>query len=110
MRKRLLLRRAIALHLLVVLPGVVGARLSLDARWTIDPRGHVEAEHDDGCAGVHDHRLCVLVLHTPWSPAASVPQLVTPAPSAQAASIAPDNPHYSGEVALPVARSPPSSI
>jgi len=102
-------RRIIALQLLLVLPGVLGGRLCLDARWTIDHLGHIEVEHHDSCARAHDHRLCVLIFSTPWSPPPSLPSLAALARIAEAPLSAPQDVHPPSQVRLKVARSPPFS-
>lgn len=56
-------RRIIALLVLVALPAVVVARLSLDARTTFGDQPKVETEHDASCSTAHDHELCVLLAH-----------------------------------------------
>lgn len=109
MPTRRLPRRIIALQLLLVLPGVLGGRLCLDARWTVDRIGHIEVEHHDSCARAHDHRLCVLVFYTPWSPAPSLPGVAPLARIAEAPLSAPEDAHHPSQVQLKVARSPPFS-
>lgn len=110
MWKRALLRRVVALQLLLLLPAGLGARLCLDARWTVDSYGHVEVEHHDACARAHDHRLCVLLFHTPLSPAPTLPGVASSAPIADAAPAGPSDAPRSEQVRLTVARSPPLSI
>ncbi len=76
-------RSVIALLLLVTLPVIVGARLCLDAHATLNTQPHVETEHNGCCAQAHDHRLCVLLVLTPWSPSmpCAVPTVSSPADS-----------------------------
>lgn len=62
-------QRVIALLLLATLPAIGAARLSLDARTALHGQPHVETEHNNIGAWGHDHRLCVLVFQSPWSPA-----------------------------------------
>jgi len=99
----------VAFQLLLVLPGVLGGRLCLDARWPIDTIGHIEVEHHDSCARGHDHRLCVLIYTTPWSPPPSLPGVASVASVAEVAPSAPEDAHHPSEVRLTVARSPPCS-
>lgn len=69
-------QRLIASLLLVTLPALAAARLSLDARAAFHNQGNVENLHNGRPGAAHDHRLCVLLMHAPWShgePSAIVP-------------------------------------
>ncbi len=62
------IRRVIALQLLSVLPAVAGARLSLDLQANLESSPGVEVQHRAGCSLAHDHRVCALLIRSPWSP------------------------------------------
>lgn len=61
-------RSLIAFLVLVTLPGLAAARLSLDARTALHNQSNLESAHNGHRSATHDHRLCVLLIHTPWSP------------------------------------------
>ncbi|MGD8867772.1 MAG: hypothetical protein PVI01_09080 [Gemmatimonadales bacterium] len=60
--------RLIAFLVLVTLPALAAARLTLDARTAFRNQANVESEHNGRPGATHDHRLCVLLIHAPWSP------------------------------------------
>lgn len=105
-----LIRRAIALQLVMALPAVAGARLALDIRSAPHAERHVEARHGDSCANAHDHRLCTLVFNTPWSDAAPAAHVELSAPPAVAAPLVASRCDSEAQVRLPLARAPPSFV
>ena len=101
------LRRAIALGLALGLPVVGGARLALDLQTKVETRAHVHAEKPACCTWGHDHRLCVLVYHAPWSPAADAPGITLPEPPQTDHTLERQSPSRGHEIRLHRARSPP---
>ncbi len=69
------LRRFIALPLLLALPAVAAARLSLDFRANLDSSDSVEVQHSIGCSLAHDHGVCALLIRSPWSPGPASPSI-----------------------------------
>jgi hypothetical protein len=105
-----LVRRGFALLLLLAVPAAAGGRLLLDVRSVPDSQPHVEIEHCTGCAAAHDHRLCVLTYHTPWSPAESMATLDASIPPAAAVPNADTMAYGGGRLSLRPARAPPSPV
>jgi hypothetical protein len=110
MRRRAQLRQAIAFGLLIGLPAVVAARQGLDARMMLEFRGHVESEHGASCSWGHDHRLCLLVYQTPWSPGPVAPRVELPVPSLLATFALEKTASHAEQVRLQTARSPPLTV
>lgn len=99
--------RIIALGLLAVLPAVASGRLALDVRASFHDVPGAHIEHCECGDRSHDHRLCLLVLHTPWLQAVADDFALRPAPprliaDGASAIFAPQR------TSLEVARSPPT--
>ena len=103
-----LVRRTIALALLLVLPTVTGASLVLDASSWSEVQ-HIEAAHSVCCYAAHDHRLCLLVFQTPWS-SAEAPRLTSQPHLAGAQVIGEHVRDLKTTIELTTARSPPILI
>ncbi len=107
MRKRVRLTTAIALGLFLSLAAGSGARLTLDARTTLDFGCHVEREHATYCSWGHDHQLCVLVHYTPWSVGADTRRIDINPPRFEPVSVGVTPIRDDLRVRPRVARSPP---
>lgn len=101
-------KRSVASLLLVATTVVVGGRLALDIRSMPGPQSRIEVEHNACCATAHDHRLCLLVYHSPWSPAHAVPGIAQRAPQAKASPIPELIANRDGPIRPLRARSPPT--
>ena len=110
MTNGVVLRRIIALQLLLGLPVVAGARLVLDTRPPAEASGTVETQHGSGCVRLHDHGLCILILRSPWSRAQLTPKLGLFAPVFASPLVKQEDQHGVASVRLRVARSPPTSV
>ncbi len=108
MKAQRLLGRVMALQLLIALPAVTSARVTLDARWTLDTGAHVEVEHCKCSANAHDHRLCALLSQNPWSTSPAAPRVTLTTPPAEPAPDLQSPARRIGAHRFPLARSPPS--
>ena len=113
MTNGIVLRRIIALQLLLGLPMIAGARLVLDTRPLrplAEASGTVETQHGSGCVRLHDHGLCILILRSPWSRAQLTPKLGLFAPVFASPVVKQEDQRGVASVRLRVARSPPTSV
>jgi hypothetical protein len=99
-------RRVNALLLLVTLPAIVGARLTLDAHTALSTQSHIESEHNGGTRG-HDHRLCVLLARNLWAPVPPGPVPAVPAPDSPVPIELEGDEEQPGTLQLRFARAPP---
>ncbi len=99
-------RRVNALLLLVTLPTVVGAHLALDACTVLTTQSHIDSEHH-GVTRSHDHRLCVLLAHNPWSPVTPGTVPAAPAPNHPVPIELDGDDEQSDPLRLQFARAPP---
>jgi hypothetical protein len=110
MRIRLTLKRAVAFLLLAALPAVAVARMTLDVRNPLHSMGSVEIDDLNGSSRSHDHRLCLLVLLTPWSVTGGAPQTAAAVPTAQTAPSVDDATQTWDGTGLQSARAPPGML
>ena len=107
---RTILRRTLALQLLLAVSLVPWGRQILDLRADLSTAGAIESEHSIDNPNFHYPALCVLWLKTPWSPPAPSPAPIAVNPRAVAVAIAEGVESVSGVVVLHSARSPPQTI
>jgi hypothetical protein len=110
MRIRLALKRAVTFLLLVALPAVACARMTLDVRNPLHGAGSFEIDDPNGSSRSHNHRLCVLVLLTPWSAAAEAPQTAAAVPMVETALSVIGEMQTGDGTGLPSARAPPGML
>lgn len=102
-------RKNLALVLLVALPAATTGRLALDAAWDMSTAIDIEAEHTACDVPAHDHRICGLILSSPWTlpPVTAAVRIALPA--AEASDHRTTVPVGSDPDLLRLPRSPPLS-
>lgn len=99
--------RIVAVALSLALPGVRAARLAIDLSAPSQHEPTVEARHDARCSGLHDHRLCALLLRANWSPGPPTPDVTVSAVISTDAPLPALPAPLQAVPQAPVARSPP---
>ncbi len=100
-------RLIVAVGLTVALPTVTAAQLVLDARAASHRDAGIETKHGQPCRFGHNHLLCTLTSHTPWSTPPSRPLWRLVVPPSLATPPAIRRAVGGGAARLTLARAPP---